>query len=90
LLEEFDRGGVKYSDNNGETAEDCVVIRGAPTDLDGTAAEYAWLIRRFGTMNVDWRICSHSGGSGVDLVIIQLRTGEEKTIFFDVTESLGK
>lgn len=90
LLKDLDRGGVQYSDNNGETEEDRIVVRGAPTDLDGTAAKYAWLNRRFGTMNVDWRIRSHSGGGGFDSVVIQLRTGEEKTICFDVTESYGK
>jgi hypothetical protein len=90
LLEELDRGGVQYSNNHGETVEDRVVIRGAPTDLDGTATEFGWLIRHFGTMNVDWRICSHSGGGGFDSVVIQLRTGEQKTIYFDVTESYGK
>ena len=90
LVEELDRGGVQYSNNNGETVEDRVVIRGALTDLDGIAAEYGWLFRRFGTMDVDWQISSHAGGSGVDVWVIQLRTGEEKTIYFDVTESFGK
>lgn len=90
LVEDLDRGGIQYSDNKGETEEDRIVIRGAPTDLDGIAAEYGWLISHFGTMNVDWSIRSHAGGDGFDSVVIQLRTGEEKTIWFDVTESYGK
>ncbi len=78
LVEDLIRGGIEYSGGNGETAEDHVVIRGAPYDLVGTAAEFGWLIRRFGTMNVDWRIRYPDAGQWATLY----RTNVERPALF--------
>jgi hypothetical protein len=94
LLGDVARLAVQYSDGEGESAQNPIIISNARFDLEGTAAEFAWLIRRFGTMGVDWRVRSHGGAARddrkIDRVVIAVRDGEERSVFFDVTESFGK
>jgi hypothetical protein len=94
LLSDVARLAVQYSDGEGESVQNPIIISNARFDLEGTAAEFAWLIRRFGTMGLDWRIRSHGGAARdvrkIDRVVIVVRDVGERTVFFDITESCGK
>jgi hypothetical protein len=85
---------ICYSPSNGNSLEDPVVITGARTDLEGTAAVFGWLLREYGGMNIDWRLRvkrgHHDGHRHIDIYEIQTKSGEDVTRFFDVTESFGK
>ena len=94
LLQGIDSSSVRYSDSPGISLENPVVITGAGHDMMGTMAVFAWLIKKRGTMNVDWRLLAksgdHDGQRHVDIYRIQSRSGVEETFYFDVTESFGK
>ncbi|KPK04248.1 MAG: hypothetical protein AMS20_08860 [Gemmatimonas sp. SG8_28] len=94
MLQALEGSSVRYSDSPGISLENPVVITGAHHDLMGTMAVFAWLIRKRGTMNVDWRIRvkrgHHDGQRHIDIYDIQTRLGVEETFYFDLTESWGK
>jgi hypothetical protein len=94
LVRDIERSPIRYSDGTGASLEDPIVITGAAHDILGTAAILSWLIRQHGTMNVDWRMRiksgHHDGERHIDIYVIQLRSGEERTYFFDISESWGK
>ena len=49
---------------------------------------------QFGIMDADWHLRSHStgvfGGRRIDTAILRLNNRDERTVYFDVTESFGK
>lgn len=94
LLQAIDDSPVRYSDSPGISLDNPVVITGAGHDLAGTLAIFVWLIRKRGTMNIDWQIRdkrgSYDGQRHVDIYTIQSRSGVEETFYFDITESFGK
>ncbi len=94
LLQDVQDSPIRFSTGSGISLDDPVLITGARHDVEGSAAILCWLIRKYGTMNVDWRLRRqrgwHDGGRQIDIYVIQLRSGEERTCYFDVTESYGK
>ncbi|MBM4295821.1 MAG: hypothetical protein FJ126_13090 [Deltaproteobacteria bacterium] len=74
--------------------EKAVVIKGATNSRDGIAAEYAYLEKRFGKRNVDWKLkrqsLRHHQGKHFDFLEIELKDGSPKEVFFDITEFFGK
>jgi len=94
LLQGIDRSPIGYSNAPGDSLDDPIVVTGAKLDIEGTAAVFAWLIRQHGTMDVDWRLHTKSGAASgdrhIDIYRIQLRSGEERTFYFDVSESFGR
>ncbi len=85
---------VRYSDSPGISLENPVVITGAGNDMMGSLAILTWLIKKRGTMHVDWRARikrgHHDGVRHIDIYEIQTRYGVEETFYFDITESFGK
>ena len=94
MLRAVDDSSVRYSDSPGTSLENPVVITGAHHDMVGTMAVFAWLIRKRGTMHVDWRVRvkrgHHDGQRDIDIYDIQTCDGVEETFYFDLTESYGK
>jgi hypothetical protein len=84
---------VWYEGGDGLSPLDPVIVRGANYDMEGTWAEFAWLIQRYGQKDVDWRLVSHSTGSlgdrHIDTIVLQRPHDQELTHYFDVTESFG-
>ncbi len=78
----------------GDTAETAVVIAGAPDSRAGIAAEYAWMEKKFGRRNMDWKLKRQSvmpqKGKVFDRMEIELNDGTPKTVFFDISEFFGK
>ena len=85
---------ICYSNGTGASLEDPIVITGAGHDMVGTMAIFSWLVQRHGEMNVEWQMLGksghHDGQRDIDIYTIQLRSGEERTYYFDITESYGK
>jgi hypothetical protein len=82
---------IAFAGGDGGSIEDAVVIRGAETDMVGTAAIFDWLTTVFGP---GWELIGQShgsiGGRHIDTVEIKLRTGGRRTIYFDITDHFGK
>lgn len=71
-----------------------MLISGAPNSIEGIAAEYAYLRKKFGRENVDWNLFRQSvlgqGGKFYDRLELDLKDGSRKTVFFDISEFFGK
>ncbi|MHC4141478.1 MAG: hypothetical protein ACYSUF_06205 [Planctomycetota bacterium] len=93
-VQDVERAGIEYSTGLGESLEDPIVITEAKYDVAGSAAIFAWLIRQYGTMDVDWRPRTKNAlvdeGRHIDHYVVELRSGERKEHYFDITESWGK
>lgn len=94
MLRALEGSSVRYSDSPGISLENPVVISGAQHDMIGTMAVFAWLIKKRGTMHVDWRLRvkrgHHNGERHIDIYEIQTRFGVDETFYFDLSESYGK
>ena len=88
------KGYITFSNNNGESIEDAIIIRNAQTDLEGVDAEYYYLEKRFGKKGPDWNLDQQSlmneDGAYYDAMDITLSDGRTLTIYFDITDFLGK
>ena len=54
--------GIYFEGGTGETVDTAVVVRGAKSDLEGTAVEFAWLVEVYGQKDRDWKLLTHSHG----------------------------
>jgi hypothetical protein len=62
----------------------------ATTAMAGVPAEYAWLIRRFGTMNQDWKVDLRSlgrneAGGTIETFRLHLKGGARVDVHFDIS-----
>ena len=85
---------LRFEGSDGASIEKAVIVRGATYDLMGTAAEFFWLEREYGSKDVDWKLLTHShgsfGGREIDTIEIEVKSGERTRVYFDITESFGK
>lgn len=74
--------------------KDAIVITGAQTHYDTVAAEYEYLDRIFGKRDEDYRVLKQgllkADQKHYDVVKIRLSNNDQKTFFFDITESYDK
>lgn len=66
------------------------VVIAAATSIVGVPAEYAWLNRRYGTMDHDWKVDLRSlgrdgEGRTIETFRLRLRGGAKVDVHFDVT-----
>ncbi len=82
-----------YTGGNGETIENAVIINTA-TSLQGITAEYDFVASKCGQKDADWTLESQmvlrSGNKNYDLINVQLKNGDEKSFYFDITQFYGK
>ena len=94
LLRAIDSSPVRYSNRPGIFLQDPAVITGAELDVMGTMAILAWLIKKRGTMGIDWQTLvksgHHDGHKNIDIHEIQSRSGIRETFYLDITESYGR
>jgi len=78
------------SPKTGGSFEDAIEIKGIAIRGELTAAEYDWIIGRYGEMHFVWRLAGHSllvqENKFCECVRIQLRSGEYLSIFFDISD----
>ncbi len=86
-------GRISFEGGDGDTIATAVVVRGAGSDLAGTYSEFAWLVDKYGQMDKDWKLLSHSHGQygdrDIDTFEIELASGARLCVYFDCTESFG-
>ena len=87
-------GDITFSDNEGFSMDDAILISGAKASYDGVGAEYKYIEQRFGAKNVDWtlkiQVLHEKDGKAFDqLQIISLKDQREFSIFFDITGFFG-
>ena len=82
---------IKFSQNEGFSMEDAIVITNAQSSFDGVGAEYQYITQRFGVKSVDWTLKMQSlleeNGKAYDqMQLILLKEAREICIYFDITE----
>jgi hypothetical protein len=84
---------LSYEDRGGETPATSIIIH-TSSHFVGVLAEYAFLAKKFGKQDQDWKLDMHAvGGSGDriwEMMCVRLTDGTKKTVFFDITEFHGK
>ena len=77
---------ITYSDNSGESKENAIIISGAENSNDGVKAEYKYLTRKFGDWELDSQFFFTEEDKYYDQLDIELPNGNEKTLYFDISE----
>ena len=83
-------GGISFAGGDGRSKGQAIVIKGAPNSSAGIDAEYAWLRKyRPGWVKGAQALLNENDKyyDRIDLITPQ---GENKTIFFDITDFFGK
>lgn len=73
--------------------EESPIIINAKNSFAGIDAEYAYLEKRFGQKDKDWKLTLQmSGGKDRqwDALTIETNDGRQETIYFDITKFYGK
>ena len=70
--------------------QDTPAVIAATTPMAGVPAEYAWLARRFGTLDVDWKVDLRSlgrndAGRTIETFRLRLASGARLDVHFDIT-----
>ena len=85
---------ITYQGGPGDTMKTAVVIKGAANSIDGIAAEYHYLKKKYGRENQDWQLIRKTTfqkeDNYFDRLEIELKNHSKKTIFFNITEFFGK
>ena len=84
---------AKYSGGNGLTLETAVIIN-VENQWDGVPAEGEYLSQKYGERDVEWFKIEQQlirNLTGVyDKVIIDLKSGQQFAVFFDISSFFGK
>jgi hypothetical protein len=84
---------LSYEDRGGETPDTSIIIH-ASSHFVGVLAEHALLGKKLGVENRDWRLEMQAlGGSGKrlwDMMVVKLKDGTSRTVYFDITEFYDK
>ncbi|MFX0195848.1 MAG: hypothetical protein ACFFCW_06985 [Candidatus Hodarchaeota archaeon] len=82
-----------FDGGTGETIEDAVIINTTNT-MVGVPAEYHYVSSKCGQQDVDWFLKSQEympkEGRHYDVLEIELKNGELKSYYFDITKFFGK
>jgi hypothetical protein len=95
FLDRFRRNRSQAAGGSGESIHDAIVIT-ALNHVMGVAAEYEYVSRHYGRRGVDWEVKRQElqqnpeNGRSYDLLTISLKSGETKTLCFDITQFFGK
>ena len=85
---------ITYGGGNGLETKEAIIIIGAKDELEGIEAEYVWLEKKFGEQDVKWELLDQEsideGDKKYDILKIKFPDGEERTIWFDITDFYGR
>lgn len=86
---------VTCIENSGETVKEAIVIKDATDNLDGIAAEYSYLAKKFGRRDIDWEVrkqefLEDQGRKYDALEVFFPAESSVKNIYFDITDFFGK
>jgi hypothetical protein len=82
-----------FSGGDGSSFANAVAIH-TPGGNIGVPAEYQFVSNQYGCPNLDWNLIRQSlctsSQKYYDLLVIRLKNGEERSIFFDLSAFFGK
>lgn len=81
--------GVSYAGGDGSSIGQAVIIKGA-TEQTGVHAEYEWIAQRYPGYRKGRQSLRESGGKHYDVLEFTTASGEEKRVYFDITDFYGK
>ena len=79
-----------YRGGDGSSQEKAVVIKGMANEQAGVAAEYRWIQERFPGYSRKRQSLQTSGGKAYDVIEFRSSDGQIHTVYFDVTDFIGK
>ena len=78
-----------YSQNEGTSFDDAILIDDVDTHMEGIRAEKLWIANRYGVQNVDWfqvqQQLRFKNGRPYDILTIEFPDGDREDIYFDIT-----
>ena len=90
----INEGTLVVTGGPGDAFERPIVIKKTPRGLSAAGAEHLMLDQRFGQRGSDWTLTHQDSvvrrGRTFDIYTVQLSSGIEKTLYFDVTEWLAR
>ena len=85
---------VKIIEDHGSDSNHAIKILEAKDHFDGIRAEYAYLMKKFGIMDVDWNLViqmtTKENNKQFDVFLIALKDKSVLSLYFDVTDFFGK
>jgi hypothetical protein len=93
ILRIIRRGKISELDEicHGDGTRECPVVINTKSRAVGISLEVAWIKRKYGLRNLDWKLDyqmtlrSNDGKKRFDIYAITLHSGEKKSIEFDIT-----
>lgn len=81
---------IQFSEGNGDSYEDAVIITGVHKQHEGLDAEYSYISQKHGIKNQDWRVVGQTiireKNNVYDIIEISLTSDSDRRIYyFDVT-----
>ncbi|MDG4554060.1 MAG: hypothetical protein P9E24_07415 [Candidatus Competibacter sp.] len=81
---------ISFVGADGSSCRKAVVVRNAANNLEGVAAEKAWIAWKYPNAKVKGQGVSGVGNKTFDSLEIETASGEAKTICFDITDFFGQ
>ena len=80
---------IASADKDGSSYEKAIVIK-AKNSTNGIAAEYKWLKENYPGYTLIKQSLDMQGNHRYDIMHIKTKNGDEKNIYFDITNFFGK
>lgn len=85
---------ITYSEHDGKSKENAIIIKGAKNNHEGVKAEYRYLKENLGVAGIDWSVISQELYLGADkcydVLLLSDIKGEEFLIYFEISDFFGK
>jgi hypothetical protein len=82
--------GVTYAGGDGASCEKRVVINGATNEMDGVAAEHAWLWAKYPGCKLKRQALIKCAEHPADQMSITTTEGSNVDVYFDISDFFGK
>lgn len=82
--------GVTFEGGDGRSCETRVVIRGAAGEMDGIAAEHAWLRAKYPGSKLRMQSLTKCAEQPADQMTIATADGRTVDVYFDISDFFGK
>jgi hypothetical protein len=90
----INEGVLVVGGGTGDAPRSAVTIKRAPRGTSAMDAEHLYLTQRFGRHGRGWQLRArelvYEAGRAYDLVRIELTGGDQRTLYFDVTDWLSR
>ena len=83
-------GPVEFAGGDGGSIESAVVIRGAKHESEGISAEHRYLSAHFGSWFLKRQALINQKGRVYDQMEITDQNGNQRSVYFDITDFFAK